>query len=66
MWKNHTEQMICTLRAAYYAIRSVVHISNITTLKSFYYAYFHSVIRYGKFYGVTLPSVARISLYNRN
>jgi hypothetical protein len=29
-------------------------------------SYFHSVIRYGKFYGVTLPSVARISLHKRN
>ena len=48
MWKNHIEQMICTLHAACYASRSKDHISNINTLKSFYCAYFHSVIGYGK------------------
>jgi hypothetical protein len=37
-WKNHIEQMIPKLSGACYAIRSVVHISNINTLKSFYYA----------------------------
>jgi len=66
MWKNHIEQTIPTLYAAYYAIRSVVHISNINILKSVYYAYFHSVVRCGKFYRVALPSVARISVYKRN
>ena len=45
MWKNHIEQMIPTLSAAYYAIRSMVHISNINILKSNYYAYFHSIIQ---------------------
>jgi hypothetical protein len=39
--------MIPTLSAACYAVRSIVHISNIDTLKSIYYAYFHSVIKYG-------------------
>jgi len=35
------------LSGAWYAIRSKVHISNINTLKSIYYAYFHFVTRYG-------------------
>jgi hypothetical protein len=42
--KNRIEVMILKLSAACYAIRSLVHISNINTLKSVYYAYFHSVI----------------------
>jgi len=32
-WTNHIAQTITNLKAASYAIRSMVHISNITTLK---------------------------------
>jgi len=46
-WKNHIEQVIPKLSAACYAIRLMAHISNINTLKSNYYAHFHSVIKYG-------------------
>jgi hypothetical protein len=35
--------MISKLNEAYYAVRSMVHISNADTLKSIYYAYFHSL-----------------------
>ena len=41
-WKNHIEEMIPKMSEACYCSRSVVHISNINTLKSIYYAYFHS------------------------
>ena len=30
-WKNHVQQMISMLSGSYYAVRSVVHISNINT-----------------------------------
>jgi hypothetical protein len=50
-WMNSTEQMIPKLSGAYYAVRSVVHISNINTLKSIYSAYFHFVIKYGIIFG---------------
>ena len=43
--KNNIEQIITTLSGACYAVRLVVHISNIDTLKSVYYAYFPSVIK---------------------
>ena len=33
-------------RPACYVVRSTVHISNINILKSIYYAYFHSIIKY--------------------
>jgi IS1 family transposase len=39
--------MILKLSGACYAIRSMVPISDITTLKSIYFAYFHSIIKYG-------------------
>jgi hypothetical protein len=45
-WKNYIEQMIPKVRGACYAIRSVVHVSNINTFKSIYSAYFLSVIKY--------------------
>ena len=44
---NHIEQMVFKLSGACYAVRSVVHISNINTLKSIYCTYFRSVIKYG-------------------
>jgi len=46
-WKNHNEQMIPKLSALCYAVWLMVYISNINTLKSIYYAYFHSIIKYG-------------------
>jgi hypothetical protein len=45
--KNHIEQMLHKLSGTYYAIRSMVHISNINTLKSVYYTYIRSIIKYG-------------------
>ena len=35
-WKNEIDQMISKLTRACYVVRSVVHVSNITTLKSIY------------------------------
>ena len=43
---NHIEQMVFKLSGACYAVRSMVHISNINTLKSIYCTYFHSVVKY--------------------
>ena len=45
--KNHIRQVIPKLNGACYTFRSVVQISNINTLKSFYYAYCHPIIKYG-------------------
>ena len=45
-WKNHTKQTIPKVSGTCYAIRLMVHISNISALKSVYYAYFHSIIKY--------------------
>ena len=46
-WKNYIEEMIPKLSATCYNIRLMVPISSISTLKSIYYTYIHSVIKYG-------------------
>jgi hypothetical protein len=40
-WKSHFEQMIPKLSGACFAIRLMVHISNINTFQSVYYEYIH-------------------------
>jgi hypothetical protein len=50
-WKNHIKQMIPKLIGCCYAVRSMFHINNISTLKSIYFTYFYSVIKYGIFCG---------------
>ena len=64
-WKNHIKEMIPELSGVCNAVGSVVHISNINALKSIYYANFHSVIKYGIIFWVTLPTVGSFSLYKR-
>jgi hypothetical protein len=64
-WKIHIKEMINKLSGACYAVRSIVHISNINTLKSIYYTYFISIIKYGIIFGVILPTVGRFSVYER-
>jgi hypothetical protein len=44
-WKNHVEQMICKLSGVCYAVRSMFHIGNITTIRSIYFAYFNSFVK---------------------
>jgi hypothetical protein len=46
-WKNHIDLMIPKLSRACYAVRSMSHISSSNTLKSIYFAYFHSIMKYG-------------------
>jgi hypothetical protein len=50
-WKNHTDQMIPMLSGACYAVRSMFHSSNTDTLKSIYFARFHSIMKYGIIFG---------------
>ena len=59
-WKNHIEEMIPMLSAACYAIRSMVHISNMNTLISVYYAYFHSIIKCGRIFWSNSPNSGNI------
>jgi hypothetical protein len=41
------DQLVPKLSGACYAIRSMLHISNTYTLRSVYFAYFHSIMKYG-------------------
>jgi IS1 family transposase len=43
-----------------YAVRSVFHIGNITTLKSIYFTYFHSIIKYGIIFWVNSSNSGKI------
>jgi hypothetical protein len=52
--------MIPKLNGACYAIRSMVHISNINTLISIYYAYFPSIIKYGIILEVNSSNIRKI------
>jgi hypothetical protein len=52
--------MITKLSATCYAIRLMVRISNINTLKSTYYAYFHSIIKYGTIFWGNLSNFGKI------
>jgi hypothetical protein len=46
-WKDHIDQIIPKLNAACYAVRQMYHFVNQNTLKSIYFAYFHSIVKYG-------------------
>jgi hypothetical protein len=46
-WKTHVDELIPELSAACYAVGSLLHISNTDMLRSVYYAYFHSLMKYG-------------------
>jgi hypothetical protein len=65
IWKNHIDQMVPKLSGTCYAVRSMNHISNIDILKSIYFAYFHSIIKYGIIFGGIPPTVRRYSPYKR-
>ena len=65
-WKSHIAQRITNLKAASYAVRSIVHISNITTLKSICYEYSSFYYKIGKIFGVTPTAVGRTFTLQKN
>jgi hypothetical protein len=46
-WKNLISQIIPKLSAAFFAVRKLFHILNLDALRMVYFAYIHSVIKYG-------------------
>ena len=62
---NVYTHVCCKLNGKCYAVRSMVHINNINTLKSIYNASFYSVIKYGGILQVNLPTLEKCSLYKR-
>ena len=59
-WENHVELMIPKLSGVCYAVWSMVHISDITTLKSIYFSYFRSFIKYAIIFWVNSSSSAKV------
>jgi len=57
--------MLPKLSGACYAIRSMVHTSNINTFKSIYYAHFLSSIKYGIFFVGNSPNSKNFTLQNK-
>jgi hypothetical protein len=45
--KNHIDQLIQKLNGACYAVRSFIHINSTNMLKSIYFSYIHSLMKYG-------------------
>jgi hypothetical protein len=45
-WTNHIEKLIPKLTGTCYAVRSMLHVSKTDTLKTVYFAYFHSMMKY--------------------
>ena len=64
-WKNHNEEMIPKLSGTCYAIRLMTRISNINTLKSIYYAYFHFIIKYRIVFGGNSSNSGKIFHYTK-
>ena len=65
-WKSHIEEMIPKLRGTCYAARSMVLIRNINILKSIYYAYSHSFMKYGIILWANLPEVGNFHFTKEN
>jgi hypothetical protein len=51
--------MILKLNGACYTVRLVFHIVKIDTLKSIYFAYFHSIMKNGIIFGGNSPNSKR-------
>jgi hypothetical protein len=59
-WNNHTDQIIPKLSAACYAVTQMYHFVNQNTLKSIYFAYFHSIVKYGIIFWGNSPNSRKI------
>ena len=46
-WKKHIDQILPKLSTACFLSRRLFHIPNIDVLRMVYFAYFHSIIKYG-------------------
>jgi hypothetical protein len=46
-WKQHTWQVLNKLSSACYVLRKIKYIVSLETLRLFYFAHIHSIMRYG-------------------
>jgi hypothetical protein len=61
-FKSHVNRTIRKLKGTWYTYRSVFCVGHISTHKSIYLAYFHSIVMYGKLLRVIRPTVGRYLL----
>ena len=59
-WKTHIHKVITKLSRACYVIGFVYFLNVISTFKTIYYAYFHSVIEYGIIFWGNSPSSMKV------
>ena len=64
-WKEHIAYIILKLSSACYDITSMSTFVCIRTLKLIYFAYFHSLMKYGLYFGVTQLRVKSFSLQKK-
>jgi hypothetical protein len=50
-WNNHTDEMIPKLSEACGAVWPMLHINKTNTPRLIYYAWVHSIIKYGNIFG---------------
>jgi hypothetical protein len=64
---SDVKKMLHKLSGACCAVWSVVHIGNVNTLKSIYYAFFHAVIQYAIFFWDNSSNNGKIfTLHNKS
>jgi hypothetical protein len=61
-WKFHIDQIFPKVSNVGFVIRQLFHILNLKTLRMAYFSYFHSVIRYGIYFGAMQLIVVRFSV----
>jgi hypothetical protein len=64
--KNHTDQTVPKSSAACYMVRQTYHICNNDTLKSIYFAYFHSIASYGIIFGGNSSNSKKVHFTEEN
>jgi len=65
-WKNHIDKLLPKLSSACFVIRSMLPYCNTTTIKTIYFADFHSLLEYGiAFWGNSTESVEVFKLQKR-
>ena len=65
MWRTHIDLLLYTMSTACFVIRRLFHVLNIDALEIRYFAYFHSLTKYGVILGGNSTNVGRIFLLHK-
>jgi len=58
-WRTHIDLLLYKMITAYFVVRRLFHVLNINALEIRYFAYFHSLIKYGIIFGRNSTYVGR-------